>query len=190
MKKLPAKFIVSRAPKEYLEQGLTHCGAYSVKAILSAYEKDVKRHPRDYQPNLLAKYTGITNGSITWPKVLQSYGVPAQKGDVRKLSDYQRIKFLKKLIAKDKPVILRIGNGYFPNGKYSNITGSFFGHWITIWGYNDKEKAFYVYDSCVPLEKHDKTIPIGNTKRTYEEILRDWGKGFPYSQRYRYITIL
>ncbi len=80
MKKLPAKFIVSRGPKEYLEQGLTHCGAYSVKAILSAYGKDAKKNPRDYQPNILAKYTGINRGIYLWPKVLQNYGLSAQKG--------------------------------------------------------------------------------------------------------------
>ena len=32
--------ILANHPKEYLEQGLTQCGAFSVKAILSAYGKD------------------------------------------------------------------------------------------------------------------------------------------------------
>lgn len=84
--------------------------------------------------------------------------------------------------------MLRIGNGYLKSGKYSPFIASFMGHWITLWGYNDKEKAFYVYDSYVPARRHNKTIPIGNTKRTYEEVLRDWGKGFPHSRRYLYIV--
>lgn len=43
--------ILTRIPKEYLEQGFTQCGAFSVKAILSAYGKDDKKHPRDYKSN-------------------------------------------------------------------------------------------------------------------------------------------
>jgi len=181
--------ILSHRPKEYLEQGLTQCGAYSVKAIISSYRKDDKKHPREYQPNFLAKYTGINRGLILWPKVLQSYGISAEKGDAKNLSDEQRTELLKKLINEDKVVMLRIGNGYSKSGKYSSFVASFMGHWITLWGYNDDEKVFYVYDSYVSLERHDKTIPIGNTKRTYAEILRDWGKGFPPIWHYGFIEV-
>ena len=163
--------ILTRTPKEYLEQGLTQCGAFSVKAILGAYGKDDKKYPRDYQPNFLAKHTGISGGLILWPKVLRSYGIPAERGDTKKLTDRQRIELLEKLIDEDKVVMLRIGNGYSKSGKYSSFVASFLGHWITLWGYNDDEKVFYVYDSYVSLKRHDKTIPIGNTKRTYAENL-------------------
>jgi len=178
---------LTRAPKEYLEQGLTQCGAYSVKAILSAYGKDDKNHPREYQPNFLAKYTGIEFGLISWPKILQSYGISAQRGDTKNLSDEQRIELLKKIIDEDKIVMLRIGNGFSKSGKYNSFVASFLGHWITLWGYNDKEKVFYIYDSYISLKRHDKTIPIGNVKRTYAEIVRDWGKGFPPTRRYSFI---
>jgi len=177
---------LTHSPKEYLEQGLTQCGAYSVKAILNAYGKDDKKYPRDYNPHFLGKYTSITSTS-TWPKVLQPYGIPAQKGDTKKLSDEQRIGLLKQFIDEDKVVMIRIGNGYSKNGKYSSFVASFMGHWITLWGYNDEEKVFYVYDSYISLKRHDKTIPIGNTKRTYAEIVRDWGKGFPLTRRYSFI---
>ena len=122
-----------------------------------------------------------------WPKVLRSYGIPAERGDTKKLTDRQRIELLEKLIDEDKVVMLRIGNGYSKSGKYSSFVASFLGHWITLWGYNDDEKVFYVYDSYVSLKRHDKTIPIGNTKRTYAEILRDWGKGFPRMWKYSFI---
>lgn len=181
--------ILSQQPKEYLEQGFTQCGAYSVKAILSAYGKDDKKNPRDYQPNVLAKYTGINRGLYLWPKVLQSYGVPAKKGDAKNLSDEQKLILLRELLNEDNPVMLRVGNGYSKSGKYSPFIASFMGHWITLWGYNDEEGVFYIYDSYVPLKKHDKTIPIGNIKRTYKEIIRDWGKGFPSVWHYAFIKI-
>ena len=109
--------LLTHSPKEYLEQGLSQCGAFSVKAILGAYGKDDKKHPRDYQPNFLAKHTGINRGLILWPKVLQSYGVPAERGNAKKLTDEQRTELLKKLIDEDKVVMLRIGNGYSKSGK-------------------------------------------------------------------------
>ena len=159
--------ILNRRPKEYLEQGLTQCGAFSVKAIVSAYGKDNKNHPREYQPNFLAKYTGINRGLVLWPKVLRSYGMPAERGDTKNLSDKQRIELLKKLLSENKVVMLRIGNGFSKNGKYNSFVASFMGHWITLWGYDDEKEIFYVYDSYVALAKHDKTIPIGNTTRTF-----------------------
>lgn len=182
------KFVVSRAPNEYLKQGFSLCGAYSVKAILSSYGKDDKAKAVDYIPNVIARYIRMPTMNI-WPKVFKSYEITANIGNSKHLSNEQRIKLLKSLMGKDTPIMLRIGNGYLPNGKYSNITGSFFGHWITLWGYDDEEKIFYVYDSCTPINKYDKTIPIGNTKRKFEEVIRDWGKGFPFRWRYSYITI-
>lgn len=179
--------ILTHHPKEYLEQGLIQCSAYSVKAILSAYGKDVKKHPREYQPTLLAKYTSVTT-RIRLAEILQTYGVPAKKGDVKNLFDAQRIELLRKFIDEDKVVALRIGNGYSKSGRYSPFVASFMGHWITLWGYNDEKQIFYVYDSYVSLERHDKTIPVGNTTRTYAEILRDWGKGFPFVWRYTFIV--
>ena len=180
--------VLPNAPKEYLKQGLAQCGAYSVKAILSAYGKDNKAHPRDYQPNLFAKYTSITS-LATWPKILQSYGVPAQQGNTKKLANEQRLELLIKSIDENKVVMIRIGNGYSKSGKYNSFVASFMGHWITLWGYNDEEKVFYVYDSYVSLKRHDKTTPIGNTKRTFSEILRDWGKGFPSVWRHSFIKV-
>ncbi len=180
---------ISKIPKEYLKQGLGGCGAYSVKAILSAYDKDDERSPYDYCPNLLLKYTRAPTASIKWVKVLQSYGINAQSGNAKHLSDKERIDLLKNLIDKNTPVMLRVGNGYLPNGKYSNLIASFIGHWITIWGYDNREQVFYIYDSCVSLNKHNKTIPVGNTKRTSEEVLRDWGKGFPWLWQYNFIAV-
>lgn len=181
--------VLSRHPKEYLEQRLTQCGAYSVKAILSAYGKDDKKKPRDYQPNIVAKYTGINRGLYLWPKVLQSYGILAQKGNAKNLSDEQKLTLLKELLNGNSPVMLRTGNGYSKSGKYNPFIASFMGHWITLWGYNDKEGVFYIYDSYVPLRRHNKIIPIGNTTRTYAEIIRDWGKGFPSAWHYAFIKI-
>jgi len=76
--------ILSHRPKEYLEQGFTQCGAFSVKAILSAYGKDDKKHPRDYNPTILGKYASLV-GVHSWSRVLKSYGLHAERGSTKKI---------------------------------------------------------------------------------------------------------
>ena len=52
---LPSTYILSVKPKEYLVQGISHCGVYCVKGILGAYGKDDKIHPKDYHTNWIGK---------------------------------------------------------------------------------------------------------------------------------------
>jgi hypothetical protein len=180
--------IVSKTPKEYLEQGLIHCGAYSVKAILSAYGKDDRKNPKDYEVGFWAKHTAIADAT-QWLKVLRSYGLNATRSTSKNLTSDKQIKLFESVIDRDTPVMVRIGNGYLKSGRYSKFVAIFGGHWVTLWGYNNLEKVFYVYDSYVPLGRHDKNIPVGNVKRTYQQILRDIGKGFPLRWRYHYIAL-
>src|SRR3989344_1687847 len=115
---------LSRRPKEYLEQGLTQCGAFSVKAILSAYGKDDGRHPRDYNTTFWGKIFSIV-GIKTWPRVLKSFGLNAELGETKKLSDDERLDFLKKTINNDNAIMIRIGNGYIKSGEYSSLLAYF-----------------------------------------------------------------
>lgn len=129
MQALPSQFVLTRKPKEYLKQGPTHCGAYSVKAIIEAFGKGDKKDPRDY---------------------------------------------------------------HTLDGGYSKLQAALVGHWITLWGYDDKKKVFYVYDSAASRKLYDD-VPIGNKKRSYKQILRDW-KGadlakFIWNWEYFYIEV-
>ena len=191
MIKPPSKFILSKKPKEYLKQGLSHCNVYAIKGILSAYGKDVKQSPEDYHTSRNRRFTGLIWNLEVIAKILSSHGVPAQLNSAANVSEKERLTLLKRLLANDTPVMIRIGNGYLPSGKYLTILGKVVGHWITLWGYDDEEKAFYVYDSAIPKKHYDKGIPIGNKKRTYSEISRDWeGALTPWLfKRYLYIEI-
>lgn len=193
---LPTRFIISRRPEEYLVQGPSHCGAYSVKGILSAFGLDSRGHPKEYHANWFCRLTGATLGKQYWVNILKSYDVDSKIDSADDLSDEERLNLLKNLLSKDMPVMIRIGNGYFHSKGYNPILGKIVGHWITLWGYNDQKKIFYVYDSGL-LKKHwDKELPTGNTTRTYQELLRDWnyGRWQPWSwyispQNYLYIKI-
>ena len=84
---------------------------------------------------------------------------------------------------------LTIGNGYSQTGKYSSLRRHLIAHWISIWGYDDDKKVFYVYDSYTDQKSYDK-VPIGNVERSYNHILRDW-KGTIYTRvrSFLYITV-
>lgn len=177
MKTLPKKFILSIRPKEYLKQGTSHCGVYSLKAILSAYGKDVKAHPKEYQSNWIGRnYFSLATGEKYYDKIFASYGLRTETNSAKKLSDQKRLELLKTLLVNNTPVMIRVGNGYL-NEKYNPLLGRLIPHWITLWGYDDEKQLFYVYDSGLPKQYWSEKIPIGNTTRTYREILRDWNYG-------------
>lgn len=196
MNNLPTRIVLSIRPKEYLVQGPSHCGAYSVKGILSAFGKDHKGHPKEYHPIWLGRLTGGTFGKNYWVNVLKHYGIDADFKTAKNLSPVEKISLLKSLLTKNIPIMIRIGNGYFRSNAYNPVLGKVVPHWITLWGYDDKEKVFYVYDSGLTKNLYDGDVPIGNTKRTYDEILRDWNFGVwqPWTwhtspQSYAYIKI-
>lgn len=170
---LAKRHIVSKKPSKYLKQGIIHCAVYSAKGVLSAYGKDTHNDPRDYHIHWLEKCIGgIWPTRI--PKVLEHHGVKASCQSAQRAEN--KLVILKRELAQDKPVIILIRNGYRGNGNYSALRGYLFnvGHYITLYGYDDDKEVFYVYDSCIAKKNYHEDIPIGNTTRTYQEILRDW----------------
>ncbi len=177
MNQLPRKVILSTKPNEYLSQGLSNCGLFSVKGILSAYGLDDKGDPREYHSNLLSRITSITWGRNYYNDILASYGVASKIDFAEDASSEDKLDLLKKLLIEKTPVMIRIGNGYLSSGKYSPFIGRVMPHWITLWGYDDESGVFYVYDSGLSEKEWNKSLPIGNTTRTYDEVLRDWNFG-------------
>lgn len=173
----PKKFILSVKPDKYLSQGVSNCGLFSVKGILSAYGLDDKGDPREYHSNILSRFTSITWGMNYYNQILTSYGIDSKMDFAEKGSSEEKLCIVKELLSKNTPVMIRIGNGYFPSAKYSSFTAKFMPHWITLWGYDDEKEVFYVYDSGLQKKDWNKTLPIGNTTRSYKEIVKDWNFG-------------
>lgn len=180
-------FIVSKKPKEYLKQGLTGCGAYSIKGILSAYGKDNKNHPLQYS---ITAVVPIIATWRRWVRILRSYGLDAQCQSVKGLSPEERLGKLKELLLQDSPVMLSIGNGYRGCGKWNKWQWRIVNHWITLWGFDDEKELFYLYDSAVPRKCYDQNLPTGNVARSYREVLRDIEGGhLTWWRRHFYVYI-
>lgn len=171
MKNLPDTYFFKKSPKEYLTQGRNHCGMYAIKGILSAYGLDNKNNPADYHPTKLGKIFGSTL-PWTFSEVFKQYNLSTRIG-WNQGTEEEKLKELKHLIFNNKGLILLIGNGYGKDGVFHNFQSKITAHWISVWGYNDREKVFYIYDSALPKNLYSKNIPVGNTKRSYNDVLRD-----------------
>ena len=78
------------------------------------------------------------------------------------------------------------------NGKFNLLQALIIGHWVSLWGFDDKKKVFYLYDSAVPLKEWKKNLPIGNVIRSYDNVLRDWELGGRFGfgiGKYKYIVV-
>lgn len=111
MSNLPSQYILTIKPKEYLQQGPSHCGVYSIKGILSAYGKDIKGHPKEYHPYKIGRLTGMTFGGGYYVQILKTYGVKSEIKTAENLSDSDKLILIKKLLFANTPVMIRIGNG-------------------------------------------------------------------------------
>jgi len=136
--KIKGKVILKRKPAEYLRQGLLYCGGYVVKGILSAFGKDDRKNPEEYVP-----FHSIATSNFIVRK-LKEYGLNARAESASNLEDGKRLRILKNHLRKGFPVILRIGNGYMGNGRFNTLKALIFGHWISVWGFSDNKKVFYV----------------------------------------------
>jgi hypothetical protein len=163
--------ILSKAPKQYLFQQFLHCGGFTVKAVLSAYGLDDKKSPKEYHANPVMRFLGAATVKDL-VKEIEKKGLTVTKENVHRKKDEEKLNAIKNLLKKDIPVIIPISGGYNHNGEYSKLAGTFLGHYISIWGFDDEKKVFYIYDSYI--RGNEDTLPIGNVERSYKDLLRDW----------------
>ena len=183
------EIILPFQPKEYLVQGHVHCGAFTIKGVLSAFGRDVKRTPAEYNDFWIGKTFGLI-----YPKqmlqILNKHGLQTQMESATNLNAEEKLKLLKQKLNDSSPVILLIGNGYDTKGNYIPLAAKIAKHWVTLYGYDDNSGVFYEYDSCVKKENYNKDTPIGNIARTYKEVVRDWNEGtIPFVGSNIFITV-
>ncbi len=185
----PKQFILSHRPVEYRQQGLTDCGLFAAEGVISAYEKNPEgKHPSEFHQSFWQRTFGLTPSSLI-VSVLKEHGFKANSGNTKSMTNEERLLFLKKSLANDNPIIMHIGAGYWGDGVYKPILGKIIGHWISLWGYDDYQRVFYIYDSDVATGFYHN-VPIGNVARSYRDVLRDWGQGVtPIPRCYEYVRV-
>ena len=165
---------------------MRYCGCYSVKGVLSAYALGDGREPRMYLPPFKRQLDLATPSTLV--KILEDHRLHASVHHAGQLSPANKIALLKNELKKGNPVILLISNSYDHEGNYRQFIGKIVGHWISMWGFDDTKKVFFVYDSFRERNSFDK-VPIGNVQKPYDVLLRDWKGPFFLLSRYVYITV-
>ena len=174
-------------PAHYFEQSVPYCGGVSIAGIVSAYGIE-DSSGATFMTSWGRLFGGMTPAQAV--SVLSRYDIQARIQRAERLTEQERIQLIKDEINSGRPVMLLIGNGFRRDGSYSLLKSQNPNslHWITVWGYHGS--GFFIYDSAVSPENYSY-VPIGNSERGYEELLRDWSKPFLLSPilGYTYITV-
>jgi hypothetical protein len=172
---MKADKVVSYFPREYPHQlGLT-CGEFNLMGIVDAFDLDYQQLER---PRLRIRMFGFSFIQDIVER-LQAHGLSAPVRLANRLSDREKLALLKDHLDQDQPVLIAIGNGHFSRSRFAPVARYFVGHLITLFGYSDHHRCFYVYDPYL-AGPYTGDIPVGNEVRSYEQLLWDWQGPFYY----------
>lgn len=178
--------ILNIQPVSYFEQNIPFCGGFSIAGIVSAYGMH-DFSGSEFMTNWGKLFGGMTPSQAV--TVMGKYNIQPTLLRAGKISDVERIQLLKDEIDGGKPIMLLIGNGFLHDGRYSNLKSQFPTslHWITVWGYH--ENGFFIYDSALSPTSYS-FVPIGNSERSFSNLLGSWAKPSYLSPflGYTYIT--
>ena len=132
--------IVKFHPSEYeTQRGLT-CGETNAKAIIQGFGKNYE--PLENIP-LRVKIFGYSfvNDIL---KLIEENGLYSSIRYASGTIDHERLEIIKQHIDHDEPVLTAIGNGHVRRGEFNPLLRYLVGHFITVYGYDDKKEIFYV----------------------------------------------
>lgn len=159
-------------PSEYnYIQSINDCGPFSVAAVVRA----LKQEPVSSKIFVDTMKWRLEN-DYTFPwgleKQLKENGINIQTPNLGKLSDEDRIKYLREQLSLKRPIILLIEQDVYQ-------------HYITLLGYTLATDEFYIYNSFYDQGKGNLTVDNnnllpGNMNMTSEDLLDSWSKGGMY----------
>jgi hypothetical protein len=176
---LPPRVVLPIRPAAWRTQPGSHCGAFAVQAVLQAYGLNDVAEPWDLHTSFLSRMQGSATSRDYYPGILRSFGLVARSRSAESLRAQEKILLLKRLLAEGNPVILSVGS-YFDKqtARFQPLKGLVASHWISLWGYDDEQQSFYVYDSLVTPQNADD-VAIGNKARSFDTVLRIWPGSLP-----------
>lgn len=160
------------APSQYPRQRKKQCGIFTIKAVLDAYHLDAHTRPKDYLTFFSRVFFGYTN-PLRLQSVLRRRGLEAPFRLTWFMNKQQRLALIKKHLRKGEPLILLVSseeNRYLKKVRFKKWVAP---HWISVWGYDEEKKEFFIYNSLIVPEFHHK-VPIGNISISYDRLLRLW----------------
>ncbi|MEA2001872.1 MAG: BtrH N-terminal domain-containing protein [Actinomycetota bacterium] len=161
--------VVLSLPLSYPKQEGLSCGETNARSVVESFGHVYQRPTR---VGLLVRLFGYSLLK-SLEKLFESHGVSAPIRSAAGLDDAEKLDLLRSHLETGYPVVIAIGNGHLRRGEYFPAARLILGHYLTIYGFDDPNQTFFVYDSYLDGEP-DSGLPVGNETRTYSEILRDW----------------
>lgn len=166
-------FIILDTPPDWFplrDRKIWWCANYSLKAVIE-WKNRTKRPIEEYAADWWSRATYLmTPRWIT--KVLKKYKLKYSILKAKTLSDDERL-FLLKYNLKRWPIILLVANWQTKKKRFSRSRALVHRHYITLWGYDEKKKIFYVYDSNTK-RKTETEVMKWTLKVPYKYILKEW----------------
>ncbi len=168
----PSEFNYRQTPND--------CGPYNVAAVvrgLTGNEVDSSEYAKSIKWRLPNGYT------LPWgmERQLKENGISIKIPNVKSLNDEDKIEFLREQLSQGKAVIIL--------GEQEGYE-----HYITLFGFDNLQDEFYVYDSFYNkgegnLTKDGNDNFPGNRNFTSQELLNFWRKGGMYGFYRWYIIV-
>lgn len=158
-------------PSQYnYRQTINDCGPFNAAAVVRALiiNVDSKEFAKNIGWRLPNKYT-LPQGM---EQQLKKNDVAIEIPNLKKLSDENKIDFLREQLSQKKPIIILGGRENYQ-------------HYITIFGFDRSKNEFYIYDSLFDkgvdgLTKDSNGDLPGNRTYSSDELLNFWRRGGMY----------
>ena len=154
---METRHIVTYKPTKYMTQPFyRYCGIFQIMTILESRFWLQKWHKEFF--TWFTKFTWFTLPNQLVKKFNELW---LSASFLNK--EHFTIESVKHYLNNDKNIVLLTGHGYKTKWDSFNPLKAFFGqHYISIWGYDNIKKGFYIYDSSIKQTKINRSLPIGN----------------------------
>lgn len=160
---------IARAPRSYPGQvGLT-CGEANARSVIDSFGVAYQTPSRTRIWVKLFGHSLLTDLRL----LMEAHGLAAPVRHAGRLNRDLKVRVPKSHVDAGNPVVVAIGNGHLRRGRYVWWARLLLGHYLTVYGYDDARRVFYVYDSYL-RGRPPAPLPAGNETRSYAEMLRDW----------------
>ncbi len=159
------------------------CGMITMQSIIQ-YKTNELYDYKELKGNMISKTWYIFPRSIK--KILARYNIESRISNYN--SKDNTIEFIKQKIQK-WPLILLIGHAFKKWRDFSYLW-ALSQHYVSIWGFDDERKVFYIHNSKPHKKFLDNLLPVWNMEVKYDVLMKAWNFSYFWLRKNLYIEIV